>query len=264
MIRFACPGCNATYTVDDAKGGKAGKCPKCAAQFVIPAAGEGGPPPAPEPRRTPAPPPPPPPPAADPGAVEIKPCPKCAARLTVAASDLGVDVECPYCKAVYTAKKAGGPAADRPSRREALPSEEARERPSRRPREDDDEDDDRPSRRKRAAADADDEDDRPSRRSRRDEDDEEDDRPRKKKRRRRSYEDHRGTTVLLLGIFGCLCCGFLALAAVIMGFQDLGKMNREEMDPDGKTSTTIGIVFGFLGVLIWIATVVINVAMAGK
>ena len=83
MIRFACPGCDATYSVDDSKGGKAGKCPKCQAQFVIPAADAAvGPPPAPEPRRPASPPP------ADPGAVEIKPCPKCGARLSVAASDL--------------------------------------------------------------------------------------------------------------------------------------------------------------------------------
>ena len=36
MIRFACPGCGATYSVDDAKGGKSGRCPKCQTQFQIP------------------------------------------------------------------------------------------------------------------------------------------------------------------------------------------------------------------------------------
>src|SRR5689334_19576064 len=105
MIRFSCPGCGATYTVDDAKGGKTGKCPKCQSQFVIPAA-EGGAAPPPLPKSAP------PSPAVDPNApVEIAPCPKCDARLSVAASDLGVDVECPYCKTVYKAVKAGSGAA---------------------------------------------------------------------------------------------------------------------------------------------------------
>src|SRR5262245_61729682 len=100
MIRFACPGCGATYSVDDAKAGKTGKCPKCQGQFVIPAA-EAGPPPLPSA-------PPPPTPAADASSpVEIAPCPGCQARLSVAASDLGVNVECPYCKTVYAAMRAG-------------------------------------------------------------------------------------------------------------------------------------------------------------
>jgi len=85
MIRFSCPGCGATYSVDDAKGGKTGKCPKCQSQFVIPAA-EGGAAPPPLPKSPPS-------PASDPNApVEIAPCPKCDARLSVSASDLGVDV----------------------------------------------------------------------------------------------------------------------------------------------------------------------------
>ena len=100
MIRFACPGCGAKFTVDDARGGRTGKCPKCQAQFQIPMP-EGAPPAPPvtaaaEPPAT-FPPPPPPDPSAP---VEINPCPGCQARLSVAASDLGVDVECPYCKTV--------------------------------------------------------------------------------------------------------------------------------------------------------------------
>src|SRR5687767_5644266 len=86
MIRFACPGCGATYSVDDSKGGKTGKCPKCATQFQIPAP-EGAPAPPPataaDPRASLPPPPPP-----DPNApVEIDPCPGCQARLSVAATD---------------------------------------------------------------------------------------------------------------------------------------------------------------------------------
>src|SRR5215212_7824595 len=175
MIRFSCPGCAATYSVDDAKAGKTGKCPKCQSQFLIPAAE--APPPLPSGG---APPPLPTPPAADPGAaVEIAPCPGCQARLSVAASDLGVNVECPYCKTVYAAVRpgAGAATASRPAR--APVSKPAGDefafagddRPRSKRRRDDEDDEPRPSRR------------------RRDEDDEDDyDRP-KKKRRKSRYDD---------------------------------------------------------------------------
>src|SRR4051794_34484563 len=90
MIRFACPGCGAAYAVPDEKGGKTGRCPKCQAEFVIPAPG-------PDVAASPL------PPAGAADTVEIAPCPGCRARLSVARTDLGVDVECPYCRAVYTA-----------------------------------------------------------------------------------------------------------------------------------------------------------------
>ena len=250
MIRFACPGCNATYSVDDAKGGKAGKCPKCQAQFVIPAAeaDPAAPPPVPEPRRSP----PPPAPAADAGAVEIQPCPKCGARLSVAASDLGVDVECPYCKEVYAALRpgAGGRPADRPSRRREEPP--AEDRPSRRGRRDDAADDDRP-RRKRPAAGDDVDEDRPRRR---DDDDEPDDRPRKKKRRR-SYDPHRGGMILALGIASFVLCGpFTGIPAIIMGGSDLKQMDAGHMDPDGRGLTQAGRIVGIINLVLWVISIV--------
>ena len=177
MIRFACPGCGATYSVEDRKGGKAGKCPKCQTQFQIPM---------PEGASAPAavgsgPAPTLPPPSVDPNApVEIAPCPGCQARLSVATSDLGADVECPYCKTIYQAKKPGtgiNPVS-----------------PSRRP----DPDEDRPSRRRRDEEEEDE--DRPSRRRRRDEED----RPRRK-RRRQNIESKRivaGILALLVGGLG--------------------------------------------------------------
>jgi hypothetical protein len=91
MIQFTCPGCPAIYTVDDAKAGKSGKCPKCDAAFVIPH---------PNPQS----------PDAD-SPVEVAPCPGCQARLSVAPSDVGTEVECPYCQAAFRAKRADVPPA---------------------------------------------------------------------------------------------------------------------------------------------------------
>jgi TM2 domain-containing membrane protein YozV len=211
MIRFACPGCSSTFTVGDDKAGKTGKCPKCSSQFTIPLA-EGAEAPAAE--------------VATGGSVEIAPCPKCDARLTVDAGDLGLEVECPYCKTVYKAEKPGAtkPKAggSKPSLSDALSGgtskrlrdeddEDEAPRPSkrRRPVEDDEEEEERPSRRRKALLDDDDDDDRPvSKRRRRDEDDEDDEpRPskRKKSKRRSNVKSKRVTAAILalvLGAFG--------------------------------------------------------------
>ena len=190
MIRFSCPGCAATFSVAEEKGGKAGKCPKCGAQFLIPEAGAVA--------LSPAPPPPPPAPAADAGVVEIAPCPGCGMRLSVAATDLGADVQCPGCTQVFTARRPGTHPAANGSKRGL---DDVLGGASRRRTEDDE--DDRPSRRSRARADdEEDEDDRPSRRRRRDEDDfdDEEDRPRRKKKRRRRTEESKRITAGILAI----------------------------------------------------------------
>ena len=218
MIKFACPGCEAVFTVGDEKAGKTGKCPKCSAQFLIPDAE----PPAFD--AAPAPTPSPPPPAED-AAVEIKPCPGCQAKLTVAVGDLGLDVECPYCKAVYKAAKPGGSVANIAV-------------------------DDRPKRNSRRESD--DEDDRPSRKSRRDrydDDDDDDDRPRSK-RRRRSYEPHRGGTVLTLTLIGFFCCCILTIVGLVMATNDLKKMDSGTMDPEGRGLTRAAQIIGIVSLIL--------------
>ena len=218
MIKFACPGCEAVFTVGDEKAGKTGKCPKCSAQFLIPDAE----PPAFD--AAPAPSPIPPPPAED-AAVEIKPCPGCQAKLTVAVGDLGLDVECPYCKAVYKAAKPGGSVANIAV-------------------------DDRPKRSSRRESD--DDDDRPSRKSRRDryDDDDDDDRPRSK-RRRRSYEPHRGGLILTFGILALLMCGLIfGPLAWFMGSKDLKEMDAGRMDPEGRGLTQAGRIIGIISFIL--------------
>jgi hypothetical protein len=164
--------------------------------------------------------------------------------LSVAASDLGADVECPYCKTVYKAKKPGTGVSTVPPSRRSEPDEE---RPSRRRRDEEDEDD-RPSRRRRR--DEEDEDDRPSRR-RRDEEDE-DDRPRKRRRRRGgSYEPHRGGLILALGILSLVGCGiFTGIPAWIMGNADMKAIDAGRMDPEGRTMTSVGRILGMINVIL--------------
>src|SRR5262245_45020964 len=122
MIRFTCPSCKATLSVPDEQAGKTGKCPKCQAAFEIPAPDSSASPPLPSAEAT----------------VEVQPCPGCQGRLWVAPADVGRDVECPHCKTVFQAKRAGRPPAPPPAplKKSEFESTDDSGRP-RRPRDDD-------------------------------------------------------------------------------------------------------------------------------
>ncbi|OWK36161.1 hypothetical protein [Fimbriiglobus ruber] len=142
MIRFTCPVCGAAYSADDARAGKRGKCPKCQAEFLIPA---------PEPGTESAASLPPKPEAVADAAVEINPCPGCQVRLSVAPSDLGMNVECPYCKTAFLASRVGLP--------DSVPPADAGTTPRPPDEHDHDEDNERP-RRRRSSRRADEDEDR--------------------------------------------------------------------------------------------------------
>ena len=126
MIRFACPVCAAAFAADDGQARQPGKCAKCGAAFEIPAA---------TPTSVPL--------AAE--TVAIDPCPKCGTQLAVKPTDVGTDVECPYCQAQFRARTSAVPViAPRPSRRAERDDEPARPR---RLRDDDADADERPRRR---------------------------------------------------------------------------------------------------------------------
>lgn len=140
MIRYSCPGCQATYTASDEKAGTKNTCPKCWEEFTIPAA-DTVPPPAPVTSSK-----------ATPKTVDISPCPSCGMQLSVEERDLGTDVECPGCQRTFKARIQGSAPAprrrgddDRPSRRR---DDDDDDRPRRRRDDDDDYDDDRPRRRR--------------------------------------------------------------------------------------------------------------------
>jgi predicted Zn finger-like uncharacterized protein len=74
--------------------------------------------------------------------------------------------------------------------------------------------------------------------------------PSYRRRVRRDWEPHRGTMVLVLGILSIVIgvIGlFLGIAAWVMGSTDLKKMNRREMDPEGRGITQAGWICGIIG-----------------
>lgn len=206
MIRFACPSCSSTFTVSDEKAGKTSNCPKCKAQFVIP--GEGPPPLVPPvPKNAP---------------ITIDPCPKCRTQLSVEPADLGTEVECPTCRTVFKARKAGTGSKPILPPPPVTKSRVDDDEPVRRRSRDDDEedDDDRPRRRPSSRRDdGDDDDDRPRRRSsRRDTDDDYDDdfdRPRRRPKRKLGSGSNEGQGLRVTSsVFGFIIGGLTLICGV--------------------------------------------------
>lgn len=253
MIRFACPGCSATFTVADEKAGKTGKCPKCQSQFVIPEAPATVPPPSSVASRPVPPPPPPPPPADDnSGTVEVAPCPKCGSRLSVMLGDLGSDIECPSCQTVYKATRADAPPPPPGSGSKSGAKTSSLVKLGSGSRQDDDDDDDRKSKKKRSRRDDDD-----------DDDEDDDDRPRRRKRRRRSYSggyvEHRATLLLILTILGFITqIIILNIVAWVMAHNDLKEMDAGRMDPEGRSMTNLCRILNMILVIFTIVMIAVS------
>ena len=257
MIRFACPGCSATFTVTDEKAGKTGKCPKCQTQFTIPfpQSEENPPPPtsveAPPPMQSVEAPPPIPPavePPAAPEPVEILPCPKCTSRLSVLPGDVGLDVECPNCQTVYRAARADAPPPPVIHAPKSSALVQYGSGAKKNTDDDDDEEDERPSRRKK------------KRRRDDDDDDDDDDRPVRRRRSRgsrRNYQPHRGVLILVLAIVSWVTgIFFIGIVAWVLGVADMKEIDSGRMDPEGRSMTQIGLYLGMAHVILSIVGII--------
>ena len=74
-------------------------------------------------------------------------------------------------------------------------------------------------------------------------------------------EPHRGAVSLVLGILGLLVCGFIGIAAWLMGKSDLEKMKRGRMDREGEGLTKAGYILGLVAVILMAVGLVIFLAM---
>ena len=78
---------------------------------------------------------------------------------------------------------------------------------------------------------------------------------------RRPSQPHRGGTILTFGLLGFFCCGLFGIAAWVMGNEDLQKMNRGVMDPNGRSMTQAGRIIGMIATIFMIISIVANVAL---
>ena len=72
---------------------------------------------------------------------------------------------------------------------------------------------------------------------------------------------HRGVTILVLGIIGLLLCQFLGIPAWIMGKGDLERIDRGEMDPEGRSLTQVGMILGMISVGLLIISLLVGILM---
>lgn len=196
-------------------------------------------------------------------------CPFCGRKLRVPPELTGNPVKCPACLKAFDPPAGVDLPLDRPAAAADLPLERAPRSdrsPERKPALD--RGPDLPaSRRVRSRDDDEDDedDDRPRRRRRADEEDDYDDRDDRPRRRRRRYTDHRGSTILALGI--CAVLGFFTIVtgpmAWIMGSNDLAEIRRGEMDPEGETNTRVGMYLGMAATILMIVALVLICGFGG-
>jgi hypothetical protein len=72
-------------------------------------------------------------------------------------------------------------------------------------------------------------------------------------------EPHRGVLILVLGIMGFIVCGFLGVAAWLMGKSDLEKMKRGEMDREGEALTRVGYILGLIETILMLVSAVVGI-----
>jgi hypothetical protein len=83
-------------------------------------------------------------------------------------------------------------------------------------------------------------------------DDDDLDRPARRRRDDRPdyAEPHRGTLLLVLGIVSIVACPIIGPFAWVMANGDLKRMEAGDMDPEGKSNTTVGKILGIVGTVL--------------
>jgi hypothetical protein len=74
-------------------------------------------------------------------------------------------------------------------------------------------------------------------------------------------QPHRGTTILVLGILGLVCCIICGIIAWVMGNNDLRQMAAGTMDRSGEGATKAGKICGMISVLLALAGILFYVVM---
>jgi hypothetical protein len=75
--------------------------------------------------------------------------------------------------------------------------------------------------------------------------------------RGRDVEPHRGTLLLILGILGIVVCGPLAIAAWVMGSNDLTAIRAGRMDREGEGMTNAGYILGIIGTILFVLQLIV-------
>lgn len=80
---------------------------------------------------------------------------------------------------------------------------------------------------------------------------------------RAGVQEHRGTTILVLGIVSLVCCVIAGIPAIIMANEDLRKMDQGIMDSTGRSVTNVGKILGIVGLVLAALGIVLQLLLFG-
>ena len=72
------------------------------------------------------------------------------------------------------------------------------------------------------------------------------------------HEHPQATTILVLGILGLVCCGFLGPVAVVMGRRALSEIDNSGGQIGGRSNVFIGYILGIIETVFLVAGIVIT------
>jgi hypothetical protein len=76
---------------------------------------------------------------------------------------------------------------------------------------------------------------------------------------------HRANLILVLGVFGLVCCGpFTSVPAWVMASGDLKEMAAGTMDPAGRETTQVGRIIAIVGTILGILSFPAGIWMVWK
>jgi hypothetical protein len=76
----------------------------------------------------------------------------------------------------------------------------------------------------------------------------------------RFREQHRGGTILAMGLVSIPCCEIIAIATIVMAVIDLQKMSSGTMDPAGRGLTIAGLVCAIIKLVLVAGYIVVMIA----
>ena len=78
-------------------------------------------------------------------------------------------------------------------------------------------------------------------------------------------EQSQATTILVLGILSIVCCGFLGIAAWIMGNNELKAIDEGRRPPENRGNANAGRICGIVGVALSAIGIIFGIlAIAGS
>jgi hypothetical protein len=84
------------------------------------------------------------------------------------------------------------------------------------------------------------------------------------RRRRPRYTPHNGQTIMILGIVSFVVMPhILGPVAWIMGYMDLKKIRRGEMDPEGESPTRTGMICGMISTILHALIIIVVFGIIG-